>query len=294
MFTLFSRHFDFQSAETYGHLIQSLLAAGARVGVWADVYDQMVNANFREADRVERVATIDAVRASSALLSVGGDGTFLAAAKMVMGSDVPVLGINRGRLGFLSDVAPDQLQQAVSDLIEGKYFEESYSKFLKGYKAINVTAPFKEAAYEKADVVSGPAALIGAANILVKGEDGVSCHNSDFTGIILCVAEALFPGITIEFYGEFGERAHIKIHQFVRDRLKALEERPKALIVSCGGAGKAAAVAAAELGCEVWILNRSLEKAEKFVKGLPEYRFRTGGLDEFKERLRISDLRFRC
>lgn len=121
MFTLFSRHFDFQSAETYGHLIQSLLAAGARVGVWADVYDQMVNANFREADRVERVATIDAVRASSALLSVGGDGTFLAAAKMVMGSDVPVLGINRGRLGFLSDVAPDQLQQAVSDLIEGKY-----------------------------------------------------------------------------------------------------------------------------------------------------------------------------
>lgn len=83
------------------------------------------------------------------------------------------------------------------DLIEGKYFEESYSKFLKGYKAINVTAPFKEAAYEKADVVSGPAALIGAANILVKGEDGVSCHNSDFTGIILCVAEALFPALPL-------------------------------------------------------------------------------------------------
>ena len=176
------------------------------------------------------------------------------------------------------------------DLIEGKYFEESYSKFLKGYEAINVTAPFKEAAYEKADVVSGPAALIGAANILVKGEDGVSCHNSDFTGIILCVAEALFPGITVEFYGEFGERAHIKIHQFTRDRIKTLEERPKALIVSCGGAGKAAAVAAAELGYEVWILNRSIEKAEKFVKGLPEYGFRTGGLDDFKERLRISDL----
>ena len=121
MFTLFSRHFDYQSADTYANLIQALLAAGARVGVWADVYDQMINANFREVDRVERVATIDAVRASAALLSVGGDGTFLAAAKMVMGSDVPVLGINRGRLGFLSDVAPDQLQQAVADLIEGNY-----------------------------------------------------------------------------------------------------------------------------------------------------------------------------
>lgn len=121
MFTLFSRHFDFQSSDTYASLISALLARGARVGVWADVYDQMVSANFREADRVERVATIDAVRSSSALLSVGGDGTFLAAAKMVMGSDVPVLGINRGRLGFLSDVAPDQLQKAVADLIAGNY-----------------------------------------------------------------------------------------------------------------------------------------------------------------------------
>lgn len=121
MFTLFSRHFDFQSSDTYASLISALLARGARVGVWADVYDQMVSANFREADRVERVATIDAVRSSSALLSVGGDGTFLAAAKMVMGSSVPVLGINRGRLGFLSDVAPDQLQKAVADLIAGNY-----------------------------------------------------------------------------------------------------------------------------------------------------------------------------
>lgn len=121
MFTLFSRHFDFQSSDTYASLITALLAQGARVGVWADVYDQMVSANFREADRVERVATIDAVRSSSALLSVGGDGTFLAAAKMVMGSSVPVLGINRGRLGFLSDVAPDQLQKAVADLIAGNY-----------------------------------------------------------------------------------------------------------------------------------------------------------------------------
>lgn len=121
MFTLFSRHFDYRSSDTYSALICALTSAGARVGVWADVYDQMVNANFREADGVERVATIEAVRNSEALLSVGGDGTFLAAAKMVMGSPVPVLGINRGRLGFLSDVEPAALSQAVSDLIAGNF-----------------------------------------------------------------------------------------------------------------------------------------------------------------------------
>ncbi|MBO6045251.1 MAG: hypothetical protein J6P69_05315, partial [Bacteroidales bacterium] len=102
------------------------------------------------------------------------------------------------------------------DLIQGKYFEESYARFLKGYKAINVTAPFKEKAYEKADIVSGPVALTGAANILVKTDEGVKAYNSDFTGVILTVAEALFPGIIREFYDTFGSQAHVKIHQFVR------------------------------------------------------------------------------
>lgn len=176
------------------------------------------------------------------------------------------------------------------DLIEGVYFEESYSKFKKSYQAINVTAPFKEPAFEKADVISGPAALIGAANILVKTEDGISCHNSDFTGIILCIAEALFPGITEEFYGTFGSNAHIKIHQFTREKLKELGAAPKALIVGCGGAGKAAAVAAAELGCSTVIMNRSAEKVEKFIKGLPEYKFVAAGLEEFKARLKESDI----
>lgn len=176
------------------------------------------------------------------------------------------------------------------DLIEGIYFEESYRKFLKGYHAINITAPFKEQAYEKAEVVSGPAALIGAANILVKSDDGVICHNSDFTGIILCVAESLYPGITEEFYATFADKAHVKIHQFTRDMLKAEGKVKEALIVGCGGAGKAAAVAAAELGYSVTIMNRSADKVEKFSRGLPEYKFQSAGLESFKEKLKESDL----
>ncbi len=177
------------------------------------------------------------------------------------------------------------------DLIEGPYFEESYSKFLKSYKAINVTAPFKEKAFEKADIVSGPATLIGAANILVKTDKGVSAHNSDFTGVILTVAEALFPGITEEFYATFGGNAHIKIHQFVRASLvKRLGHRPQALIVGLGGAGKAAAVAAAEMGYSVTVMNRTMAKAEAFVKGLPEYGFRTAAVEDFRQELHNADL----
>lgn len=176
------------------------------------------------------------------------------------------------------------------DLIEGIYFEQSYKKFLKDYHAINITAPFKEQAFEKAEIVSGPAALIGAANILVKTDEGIACHNSDFTGIILCIAEELFPGITEEFYSTFGSNAHVKIHQFTREKLKELESVPKALIVGCGGAGKAAAVAAAEIGCSTVIMNRSKEKVEKFIKGLPEYKFTAAGLEDFKEQLKAADI----
>ena len=177
------------------------------------------------------------------------------------------------------------------DLIKGEYFEESYAKFLKGYKAVNVTAPFKEKAYAKADIVSGPVALTGAANILVKTPEGVSAHNSDFTGVILTVAEALFPGIIREFYGTFGCNAHVKVHQFVRAKLEErFGRRPAALVAGLGGAGKAAALAAAEMGFATTVMNRTAAKAEAFVNGLPEYGFRVADIGAFRKELRKADL----
>ena len=209
--------------------------------------------------------------------------------------------IDSTRFGLIGDpighsASPQLFQTAYSgrypyDLIEGSDFEASYVKFLREYKAINVTAPFKEAAYEKADIVSGPCALIGAANILVHTAEGVECHNSDFTGVILTIAEELFPGIISEFYKEFGASAHKRIHQFVR---KCLEQkygrRPAATVAGCGGAGKAAAVAAAEMGFETTILNRSLDKATAFSKGLPEYKFRVASTEDFVKECSQADL----
>ena len=177
------------------------------------------------------------------------------------------------------------------NLIRGEYFEESYAKFLKGYRAVNVTAPFKEKAYAKADIVSGPVALTGAANILVNTPDGVSAYNSDFTGVILTVADALFPGIVREFYGTFGAKAHVKVHQFVRAQLaERYGRRPAALVAGLGGAGKAAALAAAEMGFATTVMNRTAAKADAFVKGLPEYGFRVAPIGAFRDELRQADL----
>jgi len=177
------------------------------------------------------------------------------------------------------------------ELIEGKYFEESLSRFKRGYKAINVTAPFKEKAFEQADIVSGPSVLIGAANILVNTPEGICCHNSDFTGIILAVAQTVFPGIISEFYELYGSNAYIKIHQFLcKCRCRVWGSSPEAVIVGCGGAGKAAAVAAAEMGFHTTILNRTVSTAAEFAKGLKEYSISTASLDDFALCVGAADL----
>jgi NAD+ kinase len=56
-----------------------------------------------------------------ALLSLGGDGTFLAAARLVRGEKVPILGVNLGRVGFLADATLENLRPILEDLLRRDY-----------------------------------------------------------------------------------------------------------------------------------------------------------------------------
>ena len=64
----------------------------------------------------------DLVPGTDLLMSVGGDGTFLSASKRVGDSGIPVLGINLGRLGFLSEYSPEEVCEA---LMDGSYSLEN-------------------------------------------------------------------------------------------------------------------------------------------------------------------------
>lgn len=83
-------------------LVQKLLSAGF------SVYD------VREPSDIQEGTDI--------LISVGGDGTFLSAAKRVGDREIPILGVNLGRLGFLSENNADDAVQA---LIKGEYMLEN-------------------------------------------------------------------------------------------------------------------------------------------------------------------------
>ena len=61
------------------------------------------------------------------VIAVGGDGTFLAAARAIVAFDIPLIGINLGRLGFLVDISPDQLSDKLSQILQGHYTEEKRS-----------------------------------------------------------------------------------------------------------------------------------------------------------------------
>ncbi|HUH36981.1 MAG TPA: NAD(+) kinase [Spongiibacteraceae bacterium] len=55
------------------------------------------------------------------IIVVGGDGSLLGAARTLARHNAPVLGINRGRLGFLTDIAPDEIEQRVGLVLDGQY-----------------------------------------------------------------------------------------------------------------------------------------------------------------------------
>lgn len=137
------------------------------------------------------------------------------------------------------------------ELIEGEDFEESYRKFLEEYDGINVTAPFKELAFAKADILSSECESVGATNLLVKTPQGVKAFNSDFLGVRMWLEEVA---------------------------AEVLTEKISVLIVGLGGAGKAAAAAAESLGMKVVRMNRTV-RDEK-----------TRPLDDFKECFKEADI----
>lgn len=55
------------------------------------------------------------------VIVVGGDGSLLQAAHAVVNKGIPVVGINRGRLGFLTDISPDELNSRILKLLSGEY-----------------------------------------------------------------------------------------------------------------------------------------------------------------------------
>lgn len=58
------------------------------------------------------------------VIAIGGDGTFLAATRAIADYNIPLIGINLGRLGFLVDISPEQIHLKLNTILDGDYLEE--------------------------------------------------------------------------------------------------------------------------------------------------------------------------
>jgi len=70
--------------------------------------------------KIERVARDSLCKRCNLLIVVGGDGSLLHAAHAIANDEIPVLGINRGRLGFLTDIMPKDLK-TIRQILDGQY-----------------------------------------------------------------------------------------------------------------------------------------------------------------------------
>ncbi len=82
------------------------------------------------------------------VIVVGGDGTILNAARSLVDLDVPLLGINLGRLGFLADITPATLIDTLDQIFAGNYQEEKrdllHARVIRDGKQINESTAFND------------------------------------------------------------------------------------------------------------------------------------------------------
>lgn len=85
----------------------------------AEIYMDIRHSGFDE--RVEYIKYEDLFLRSEYIVVIGGDGTMLGVASECAQRSIPVLGINLGRVGFLTDIEPENTEYALNCLVEGKY-----------------------------------------------------------------------------------------------------------------------------------------------------------------------------
>ena len=110
---LIGRFTDLRVAETVNVLLPHLKSRGVQVLLTEAVPGS-------DATGVVRVEAAAIGQRADLVIAVGGDGTLLYAARLVARHGVPLLGVNRGRLGFLTDVMPQDMLPSVDAALRGE------------------------------------------------------------------------------------------------------------------------------------------------------------------------------
>lgn len=115
---LIGKYGDPSIADTLLRTYQFLLDKGCEVHIEEKTADVLKGTNLSIASWQEIGKNCDLA------ITIGGDGTLLNTSRALVNDDIAILGINLGRLGFLVDVSPDEMQVRLDEILAGKYQEE--------------------------------------------------------------------------------------------------------------------------------------------------------------------------
>lgn len=121
-FALFGNTYQSEKSYHLNQLLDLLRARNAEICICPEFYD-FIRTHLRADLNGLEIIEGDDIRADMAL-SIGGDGTFLQVASRIGQRGIPILGINTGRLGFLADISPEQMEEALNEIYGGMYLVE--------------------------------------------------------------------------------------------------------------------------------------------------------------------------
>jgi NAD+ kinase len=101
----------------YNPTIEASVELSARAAGWC----QMHEVGHWQAQSGDMAVLVRELRTTDALVVLGGDGTFLRAARAVAEVDVPILGINLGKVGFLSKAEASELDGVLGKIVDGRF-----------------------------------------------------------------------------------------------------------------------------------------------------------------------------
>lgn len=123
-FAIFGNTYQAKKSSHAVTLFKLLKKQGSEIGMCREFYQFLVSENMDiEADQLFDGDDFTA----DMVISIGGDGTFLKAARRVGRKGIPILGINTGRLGFLADISPEEMEETFDEIQNGRYSVEERS-----------------------------------------------------------------------------------------------------------------------------------------------------------------------
>jgi NAD+ kinase len=123
---VYGKKFDAAYTLQIKHMFDSLLQKGVEVCVYEKFHPFLNEVGVNVSSCKTWSSYTDMPRATF-LVSIGGDGTLLDTAQKIRDSGVPVLGVNTGRLGFLSLVAMEEVDDALQRLLDGNFLLDKRS-----------------------------------------------------------------------------------------------------------------------------------------------------------------------